>query len=218
MYEAVIFDLDGTLVDSERVSFDVLRNMCEELGASFSPQDYSAMMGRSRDDDDKKFQQDFGLPVTTESMIPVRKRIKDRLITHGEATLKPGVREFLQGLSDTGYRLAIATASSAEYRETILKQLGIREYFEIVFSAEEVALPKPAPDIYLAAAKALGIDPGKCLVVEDAMAGVQSGCAAQMDVLGVRDRFFFQDLPGAKRIIDSFEEITVDDIAAMSIA
>ena len=76
-------------------------------------------------------------------------------------------------------------------------------------------MPKPAPDIYLAVAKKFGVDPVRCLAVEDGIAGIESGRAAQMDVLGIRDTFFFDDLPSVKRIIDSFKEITVDDVATM---
>lgn len=216
MYDAIIFDLDGTLIDSERVSFEEFQKMCATFGKDFSAADYSNMMGRSGADNDLTFREQIGVSVSDELMADVRKRIKQRLIADEEAALKPGAREFLQALSAAGYRLAVATASSAAYRETVLTKFGIRDFFESVVSGEEVAMPKPAPDIYLAAAKALDVDPTKCLAVEDAIAGVRSGCAAGMDVLGIRDKFFFEDLPGARRVIDSFAEIAVEDIAVLS--
>jgi HAD superfamily hydrolase (TIGR01509 family) len=218
MYEAIIFDLDGTLIDSERVSFEEFQKLCATFGKEFTSEQHTLLMGRSGAENNQIFRERFNVPVTDEQMISVREGIRQRMIQSGELALKPGVRKFLQELSLAGYRLGIATASSPTYRETILRSSGIIEFFEGFVSGEEVAMPKPAPDIYLAVAKKFGVDPMRCLAVEDGIVGVQSGCAAQMDVLGIRDRLFFDDLPGVKRIIDSFDEITVDDIAAMSVA
>lgn len=218
MYEAIIFDLDGTLIDSERVSFEEFQKMCATFGKEFTSAEHTVLMGRSGEENNRTFREVFHVPVTDEQMIAVREGIRERMIQSGESALKPGVRKFLQELVSAGYRLGIATASSPTYRETILKSTGIIEFFEGFVSGEEVAKPKPAPDIYLALAKKFGVDPVRCLAVEDGIAGIESGRAAQMDVLGIRDRFFFQDLPGVKRVIDSFEEITVDDVAMMSVA
>ena len=218
MYEAVIFDLDGTLIDSERVSFEEFQKMCAGFGEEFTRAQHTLLMGRSGAENNRIFRERFNVPVTDEQMVAVREGIRQRMIHSGESALKPGVRKFLQELSLAGYRLGIATASSPTYRETILRSTGIIEFFEGFVSGEEVAMPKPAPDIYLAVAKKFGVDPLRCLAVEDGIVGVQSGLAAQMDVLGIRDRLFFDDLPGVKRVIDSFEEITVEDIAAMSVA
>lgn len=217
MYEAIIFDLDGTLIDSERVHFEEFQKMCAIFGKEFTATQHTILMGRSGEVNNRTFREQFDVPVTDDQMKVIRQDIRDRLIREGESVLKPGVREFLQGLSSAGYRLGIATSSSPTYREAILTSTGILGFFEGFVSGEDVAMPKPAPDIYLAVAKKFGVDPARCLAVEDGIAGIESGCAAQMDVLGIRDRFFFDDLPGAKRIIDSFEEITVDDIAMMSI-
>lgn len=218
MYEAIIFDLDGTLIDSERVSFEEFQKMCATFGREFTSVEHAILMGRSGEENNRTFRERFNVPVTDEQMIAVRETIRARMIGGGESVLKPGVRDFLQALVSAGYRLGIATASSPTYRETILTSTGIIGFFEGFVSGEEVAMPKPAPDIYLAVAKKFGVDPTRCLAVEDGIAGIESGRAAQMDVLGIRDRFFFDDLPGVKRVIDSFEEITVDDVVAMSVA
>lgn len=218
MYEAIIFDLDGTLIDSERVSFEEYQKMCAAFGREFTAADHAVLMGRSGVENNRILRERFGVPVTDEHMISVRNIIRERMIHGAESVLKPGVQAFLQQLTSAGYRLGIATSSSQAYRESILTSTGIINFFEGFVSGEEVTMPKPAPDIYIAAAKKFGVDPALCLAVEDGMAGVQSGLAARMDVLGIRDRLFFDDLPGVKRVIDSFEEITVEDIAAMSVA
>ena len=218
MYEAIIFDLDGTLIDSERVSFEEFQKMCAAFGKEYTTAQHKILMGRSGEVNNRTIREQFGVPVTDDQMKVVRQDIRSRLIREGESILKPGVREFLQSLSLAGYRLGIATASSPTYREAILTSTGILALFEGFVSGEEVAMPKPAPDIYLAVAKKFGVNPMRCLAVEDGIAGIESGRTAGMDILGIRDRFFFDDLPGVKRIIDSFEEITVDDVVAMSVA
>ena len=218
MYDAIIFDLDGTLIDSERVSFEEFQKMCASFGKEFTAAQHTVLMGRSGEENNRTFRERFSVPVSDEQMTAVREVIRGRMIGAGESALKSGVRQFLQELSSAGYRLGIATASSPTYRETILTSAGIIDFFEGFVSGEEVAMPKPAPDIYLAVAKKFGVDPTRCLAVEDGITGIESGRAAQMDVLGIRDRFFFNELPGVKRVVDSFEEITVDDINAMSVA
>ena len=218
MYHAIIFDLDGTLIDSERVSFEEFQKMCAGFGKEFTSEQHTVLMGRSGEENNRTFRERFGVPVTDDYMTSVRQRIRERMIESGEAALKPGVRAFLENLSSAGYRLGIATASSPSYRESILTSCGIIHLFDGFVSGEEVARPKPAPDVYLAVAQKFGVDPALCLAVEDGLVGIQSGRSAQMDVLGIRDTFFFQELPGAKRVIDSFTEISVDDIATMSVA
>lgn len=218
MYQAIIFDLDGTLIDSERVSFEEFKTLCAEFGKEFTAAQHTLLMGRSREANNRRFREEFNIPVTDEQMELIHQRIRARMIGSGEAALKPGVRDFLQSLSSAGYRLGVATASAPAYRESILTSCGIIDFFDGFVSGEEVAKPKPAPDIYLAVAQKFGVDPSRCLAVEDGLAGVESGRAAQMDVLGIRDRLFFYDLPGAKRVIDSFTEIAIDDIAALALA
>lgn len=216
VYDAIIFDLDGTLIDSERVSFEEFQKMCAEFGKEFTSVQHAVLMGRSGEENNQIFRERFEVPVTDEQMVLVRQRIRERMIESREAALKPGVRDFLQSLSSAGYRLGVATASAPAYRESVLTSCGIIEFFDGFVSGEEVAKPKPAPDIYLAVAQKFGVDPTRCLAVEDGIVGIESGRAAQMDVLGIRDRLFFEALPGAKRVVDSFTEITVDDIAILS--
>lgn len=215
-YQAIIFDLDGTLIDSERIWFDEFKKMCATFGKEYRGEHHALMMGRARAENNRTFREVLGVPVTDEMLTEVRRIVHRRLFEGGEMQLKSGVKTFIELLVQKGLPLGVATSSPATYREPALAQMGILQYFSGFASAEDVKQSKPAPDIFLAVAKSLSVDPTHCLAVEDGLAGIKSGVAAGMDVLGIRDTMFFRELPGAKKVIDSFDEITVSQIEAMS--
>lgn len=211
-YQAIIFDLDGTLIDSERVWYKAYAEFCEKQEKEYLGTHHAQMMGRSKEDALRILQESVGVNVTMEELNTLRAEVRRRLFDAGMLVTKTGVQSFLAALVDKGYALGVATASPREYREKALAIVGIERFFAGGVSAEEVEHPKPHPDIYLKAAKSLGVDPARCLAVEDAAAGVESARAAGMDVLGVRDRRFVSDLPGVKKVIDDFSEITAMEI------
>ncbi len=216
-HHAIIFDLDGTLIDSERVWFEVYREACARQGRGYTGEHHARMMGKSKEENIKTLQEHVGIHMTLEELNAIRVEAKERLFAPGLLKTKRGVESFLAMLVKHGYRLGVATSSGKEYREKVLNMTGLRKYFEECVSGEEVKNPKPAPDIFLAIAKKMNADPAKCLAFEDAPAGVASALAAGMQVVGVRDQLFLRELPGAAKIIDAYTEITATDVERMGV-
>jgi HAD superfamily hydrolase (TIGR01509 family) len=178
-FDAVLFDCDGVLVDSESITCGVLRDMLEEQGWSMSLQQcMNLFIGKMVADERLRIERETGKPFTQEWLTAFRERRNDALETRIEAI--PHVHDAVQRIFDaTGGRIACASGADRFKVELVLRKVGLLRYFEgRVFSGHETPRSKPFPDVYLAAAAALGIAPQRCAVVEDTLVGLQAGVAA----------------------------------------
>jgi beta-phosphoglucomutase-like phosphatase (HAD superfamily) len=180
---ALIFDLDGLLVDSEPVWFEVEGAFLAALGHPWTPADAEACMGQGTPNTLRLWRERFGVEVDLERDT---ERILDGVIARAPSIpLKPGARELLDWAARR--RLPMAVASSSRHRliEAVLGAKGLRAYFHTVVSGQDVARGKPAPDIFLLAASRLGVPPSECVVLEDAVAGATGAVAAGARVVVV---------------------------------
>lgn len=182
--EAVLFDCDGVLVDSEPITNGVLRDMLEERGWSMSAEEcFRFFVGKAVRDERATIEARTGLPLTEDWMVEFRARRNAELMQRLQAI------EHIHAAVDRVHRALdgrIACASGADRHkvELQLAKVGLAPYFEgRVFSGHEMPRSKPAPDVYLAAAQALAVDPLRCVVVEDTLTGVRAGVAAGAAVL-----------------------------------
>lgn len=197
-YDAVIFDLDGTLVDSMWVWAQLDIDYLAQFGI-VAPEDIDKELeGKSFTESASYFKERFELPHTIEEIKASWNEMAWDFYMN-EVRLKEGVYEFLTFLYDKGIRLGIATSNSVELVEAVLKQLEIRHYFESVRNSCQVEKGKPYPYIYLKVASDLEVKPHRCLVFEDIPNGILAGKAAGMEVWGVNDR---QGEETRKRVID----------------
>jgi len=190
-------------------------DMCARYGKMYTAEIHGKQLGRSGMVTATQICAALALPITPEEFHAEEKRLKPQYFSE-QVPAMPGAIAMVRALKHAGYVLGLATASPKDYREQMLKGIGIYDEFSVFVSANEVAQPKPAPDIYLEAAVRLGKSPDRCLAVEDGLAGVESALAARMSVLGVVDRRFNDGLIGATRVIDSLENISLDEIRALS--
>jgi len=199
-FDAVLFDCDGVLVDSEPITNGVLRDMLEELGWTLTPAECMRIfVGKAVRDEVALIEANTGFRLTDDWMLRFRERRNQGLVER----LQP-----IRGAVDAAARLhrafdgRIACASGADRFkvELQLDKCGLMPYFQgRVFSGHELPRSKPAPDVYLAAAAALGVDPRRCAVVEDTVTGVTAGVAAGATVFGYSPPEAGHDAPGPLR-------------------
>ena len=187
MIKAVIFDLDGLLVDTETVCYQILRDILAEFGYPFPLEEYTRdYSGKPEDINAAQLIQTHRLPWTVEEGLERIFAMELQRHTQGVA-LKPGAKELLAYLRETGRGVAMASSSLRERALNLLNQHGVAEYFQQFVFAGEVERGKPAPDVFLKACEKLGQAPGECLVLEDSEAGIQAAYAAGVPVICVPD-------------------------------
>ena len=208
--KAVIFDLDGTVVDSmwmwEAIDIEYLAR----FGIPLPPDLQKKISGMSFRETAVYFKETFGIPDSLEKIkSDWNEMAMDKYCN--EVPLKPGVLDFLKKLKESGIKTGIATSNSRELAMAVLEALGLSDYFDEVHMSCEVKTGKPAPDIYLLVAEKLGVMPERCLVFEDIMQGILAGKAAGMKVCAVKDEFSVmqeaEKTESADWFIDGFDEL-----------
>lgn len=184
-FSAVLFDCDGVLVDSEPITNGVLRDMLEERGWTLSSDECMRIfVGKAVKDEAALIEANTGSPVTPEWLQSFWARRNERLTN--ELVEIPGAPAAIRALHATlGGKIACASGADRIKVEMQLRKIGVFDAFEgRIFSGHEMPRSKPAPDVYLAAAAALDVDPARCAVVEDTVTGATAGVAAGATVFG----------------------------------
>lgn len=194
--KAVIFDMDGVLVDSEHVIESAAVKALKEYGVRARPEDFIPFVGAGDDRYIGGVAEKYGLSY--------RKEMKERLyeiyleILEDELGVFEGALPLLESLKKEGYILALASSADRIKVNANLKAAGIpEEYFSLVLTGEDVSEKKPSPEIYLETAEKLGVSPGECVVVEDALNGIKSAKSAGMVSVGVAASFSARELQKA---------------------
>ena len=186
--KAVLFDLDGTLVDSMWVWRDIDIDFLSAIGRELPDDLQKCIEGMSFTETAEYFKKRFDIKDDVEDIkIKWNKMAYDKYTS--EVKLKKGAKEFLSRLKADGILIGIASSNSMTLIEGALKAEGVLEYFDAITTGCEAGAGKPAPDIYLLAAKKLDVKPEKCLVFEDIPMGIMAGNAAGMDTVAVEDDY-----------------------------
>jgi HAD superfamily hydrolase (TIGR01509 family) len=182
--EAIIFDLDGLMVDSEPLAREAWCTLLAENGHSLDDETFDVMLGLRLMDSTRVIQERFSLPVTAEQIAERRVEIFLGLL-EDKLSPRPGLAELLAAVEVRGLRRAVATSSSRLQVAATLRKIGVADFFEAVVTGDSVVNGKPAPDIYQAAMTALGKTADACLALEDSPVGVQAAKAAGMRCIAV---------------------------------
>jgi HAD superfamily hydrolase (TIGR01509 family) len=181
--EAVVFDLDGVLLDSEQRWNEAKEALVRESGGRWREEAPVAMMGMSSPEWSRYLREDLGVPLSEEEINrDIVRRMEDRF--RDGLPLLPGAGEAVRALA-ARWPLGLASSSNRELIDLFLELAGFGDAFRVTVSSEEVARGKPAPDVYLAAVEKLGADPARCVAIEDSSNGIRAGAAAGMAVIAV---------------------------------
>lgn len=210
MIKAIIFDLDGVIVDTECLHKEAWEKIFWELKINFNPKVYyKEYMGRSTDEILQSLSQKYNLKEDIRKFKRRKQKYLIRLIKE-KLKLIPGAKKLIRRISQSGFRMAIATVANRERVKIIMKKLNLSGYFQAIIAGDQVTQSKPHPEIYLVTAKKLNMDPKDCLVLEDTKAGIESAKNAGMKCIALKHDYNKKsDLIKADLVIDSLKKINI---------
>lgn len=182
--DSVIFDFDGTVVDSERNYYEADRLLMAKYGVDFTFEMKKEFIGRGNTVMMEELNRRYNLPVTVEEMAKEKNKLYLELALKN-TPIYPEMLKFIQMLVRDGITVALASGTSSSVLNRLVYHLKLQQYFDAVISSDDVGKSKPEPDIFLEAAKRIHTAPENCLVVEDSAFGIQAGLLAGMQVMAV---------------------------------
>ena len=211
MPDAVIFDLDGVLLDSEQSWNAAKEELVRESGGRWRDDAPTAMMGMSSPEWAAYLRDELGVPMDADV---ISQDVVERMLEGYRRALPllPGAVDSVRALS-ARWPLGLASSSNREVIELVLELAGLGDAFEAALSSEEVARGKPAPDVYLAVAGRLGADPARCVAIEDSSNGLRAAAAAAMAVIAVPNPHYPPEddaLALAAEVVTGVREVTPD--------
>ena len=212
---AVIFDMDGVLLDSESTWDRIREDLTRAQGGVWHDRAHRAMMGMNSAEWPRYMHQELGVGIPPEAILDHVTRALIERYTE-QLPLLPGAADAVRRMA-RHWPLAVASSSPLAVIEAALRAAGLRDAFAEVVSSEEVARGKPAPDVYLEAARRLGVDPTACVAVEDSTSGVRSAAAAGMRVVVIPNPDYPPDpnvMGSAHVLLSAISELTPDLVSA----
>lgn len=189
--KAIIFDLDGVVVDTAKYHYRAWRKLAEELGFAFGMNQNERLKGVSR-------MQSLEIVLEVGGMTGINEEIKQELADRkngyylemiseiDESEILPGIFEFIRELKKEGYKIALGSASKSG--RMILEKLGLADQFDVIVDGNLVERAKPDPEVFVKAAEMMGVPCSECIVIEDAAAGIEAALAGGMKCVGIGDR------------------------------
>ena len=216
MPSAVIFDLDGVVVDSESAWDAARRELVARVGGAWKPEATRAMLGMSSGEWSRYVRDELGVPldldgINTAVVDNIERRYREAL------PLIPGAVDAVRRMAGR-WPLGLASSSNRPIIDLVLEQAGLTASFVATVSSEEVGRGKPAPDVYLEAVRRLEVEPRGCVAIEDSSNGLRSAAAAGMTVIAIPNREFAPDpdaLALAATVLDSIGELTVELVSEL---
>ncbi len=210
--QGVIFDCDGVLVDSEKLSCSALNVVFEKHFQIDIGSDYSQVLGKSLKDGFKYYIETYKLTIPSSLQLSDLYLEKERAyldLARNNLQAFSGVKELLNFLQNKSYKVAVASSGMLEKINFNLHQGKLETYFSIISSADEVQQGKPEPDLFLLSAKKMNLNPENCVVIEDSVSGIKAAKAANMYAVGVTNSFDEKDLlaAGADKIVTRIDEL-----------
>lgn len=216
MLKAVLFDMDGVLVDTEPEYQRVDIQLASELGFTLTPEEQSSYVGVSMLETWRSLQQKYGFTQDPLTVVQKETAHMQRYYEGGDLCVYEASVALLKSCAAAGLKVAVATSSEQPIAECVVRRLGLADLVDAVVSSSMTKRSKPAPDIFLLAMERLGVAGSECVVVEDADSGIAAAIAAGAGkVIGLRHPIGRQTLSGADLVVDSLADVTVQQLRAM---
>ncbi len=206
---AVIFDMNGVIIDDERIHQQSWKVYCKNHGFHITEEEFKKkVFGRTEKD---TFEYLYNRKISKKELEEFSNERVDTAIEIFKPVMKmtPGLKKLLKLLSDNNIPMAVATSSRPRYVHFIMESFNIRPFFKVILTAEDIVKGKPDPEIYQKSAEKLGVSPHECVVIEDTLSGITSAKAAEMKVIGIATTHSKEELKSANKVVDSFNEITL---------
>jgi len=212
---AVIFDMDGVIVDSAEAHLRSWRQLADEEGLSITAEQFAATFGRPSREIIRLL---FGADRDEAEVrrLDERKEAIYRDLVRGQVPVVPGAVELIRGLYGRGVRLAIGSSGPAANVELVMGELGLGRYFHAVVTAEDVQRGKPDPQVFLVAADRLGVAPHACAVIEDAPAGIEAAHRGGMVAVALASMHPPERLAAAELVVDSLTQLRPDQVIGLA--
>ena len=204
--KAVIWDMDGVIADTIPFHFKAWQEVLHEQGIDFTQDDFKRVFGMGNDEVIRSI---LGGDVIKDDIGNIAQRKEENFRQRIRQNIKvlPGVMELLRLFTRQGFKQALASSAPLENLLLLINTLEIGDFFECIVSEEGVTRGKPDPEVFLTAAKRLGLEPKNCLVIEDAVAGVTAANAAKMKCIAITNTFPKESLKEADLVVNSLEEV-----------
>lgn len=209
MKKAVIFDMDGLMINSERVTFEGYQLVMRKLGLSISEDFYKQLLGKTLPTAYQIFYNEYGDDFPMEQVLNDVHQYMADLFDQEGVPLKKGLLELLIYLKENNYKTIVATSSTRKRVDHILGLADIIKYFDDSICGDEVTHGKPHPEVFLRACEKLGVNPSDAIVLEDSEAGIQAAYSGNIDVICIRDMKYpeqeFEKM--TTKILDSLDQV-----------
>jgi len=215
--EAVIFDMDGVLIDSEPIHVQIEKNLFNRLGIEVSDAVHHSYMGASNEYMYADLRLRFKLSETISQLIERDELYRSDYFSGLDSIpLNKGLIHLLNEIKSAGLKMAVATSSSPKIATILLNKCGIASLFDTIVTTAEAGKSKPSPEVYLLAAQKIGVSPGNCIVFEDSPNGLKAAKSAGMYCVVIQsDHRIIRELTKADYFIKSFTEITVGKLFSL---
>lgn len=214
MLKAVIFDMDGVIINSESLHHCAYHAMFDEVGANVSAELYDSLTGKSTLNVCKELKDRFDLSQTPEELAGIKRHHYDVIFENDKTfDLIKGVRELIQNYHDHGLTLVLGSSATMISIERIFKRFDLNRYFKAKLSGAELKASKPHPEIFIKAAAATGFSPEECIIIEDATNGIEAAKSAGIYCVAFdSEHSKNQDYSKSDLVINDFESIHFDRI------
>ena len=216
LLKGVIFDMDGVIVDSEPIHVEIEKELLERFGGKMNDEEHASFIGTTDAHMWSILKEKYNLKPSVKEIINMKREMFLNSIDKIE--LIDGVLDFIKGLHERGYKLGLASSNNRKSVMAIVEKFHLDKYIDVIMSGEDVNNGKPNPEIFLKTAKMMNLKPASCIVIEDAENGVRAAKAAKMKCIVIKGHNIgHQDVSSANLIIESFKEITLDQVEALYI-